>query len=322
MQCLGDLLRGICIPRNRISYVGRHCGSADHSRPGLPHGAGEFPGYNLLRFEFLVHTDNHSDRLCVLDDGVDHAIGSAGNYTLKGRVVGSPYDAPTGLVSFLDASNGDYSLGSADVGAGTVAWNGFTSAASPTHGRSLACNSRDTQRKRNRVVLQRRVADRLSDSQRRTRRNRRQHAPGWLQLRNSDLRGRRKFRGLDQFASYGRRYQGQPNTQLADTRPDFVRNPVEFNPTQRHSQRSGNLRVHAASRHRAGFRQPNAFCAVHAYGHNRLQHRNWPSSSDRRLKHARYCGASIRAKLMKSPIRGANHAPRMGEAHSTRDGYA
>jgi hypothetical protein len=25
---------------------------------------------------------------------------------------------------------------------------------------------------------------------------------------------------------------------------------------------------------------------------------------------------------MKSPIRGANHAPRMGEAHSTRDGYA
>ena len=50
--------------------------------------------------------------------------GSAGNYTLSGKVTAYSSSAPTGSVSFLDQSNSNYSLGSAalDVATRTSGW--------------------------------------------------------------------------------------------------------------------------------------------------------------------------------------------------------
>ena len=51
------------------------------------------------------------------------STGSAGNYTVTGTVVGTGSGSlsPTGTVSFLDMSNGSYLVGSATLGAATLA---------------------------------------------------------------------------------------------------------------------------------------------------------------------------------------------------------
>jgi len=63
------------------------------------------------------------------------ASGSTGNYTLIATVAGSNTQTPTGTVSFLDTSNGNASLGTATLGAGTVTvWGSTPVSTSPGTG--------------------------------------------------------------------------------------------------------------------------------------------------------------------------------------------
>ena len=59
--------------------------------------------------------------------------GSPGNYTLTATVVGSGnlVAAPTGIVSFLDTSNGNAVLGTATLGAGTAGGVTWTNTQTP-----------------------------------------------------------------------------------------------------------------------------------------------------------------------------------------------
>jgi len=56
--------------------------------------------------------------------------GSTGNYTLNGRVTAFSSTAPTGLVSFIDQNNNNFSLGSASLDPATLSsgWQSFTGA--------------------------------------------------------------------------------------------------------------------------------------------------------------------------------------------------
>ena len=64
--------------------------------------------------------------------------GSAGNYTLSGKVTAYSSSAPTGNVSFLDQSNSNYSLGSAalDSATRTSGWQSMLNSATadPSYG--------------------------------------------------------------------------------------------------------------------------------------------------------------------------------------------
>jgi len=58
------------------------------------------------------------------------ASGSIGNYTLTATVMGAGTQAPTGTVSFLNATNGNALLGTAPLGTQATAVRGFTQSAS------------------------------------------------------------------------------------------------------------------------------------------------------------------------------------------------
>jgi len=60
--------------------------------------------------------------------------GSAGNYTLNGKVTAFSSTAATGLVSFTDQTNSNFALGSASLDPATLTngWQTFTSSATPT----------------------------------------------------------------------------------------------------------------------------------------------------------------------------------------------